>query len=50
MSEKKISSKEEVEKIEEGIRMPSKHFVAMKSAKVKKDGELWLFHVMSPPY
>ena len=23
--------------------MPCKHFVAMKSAKVKQDGELWLF-------
>ena len=23
--------------------MPCKHFVAMKSAEVKKDGELWLF-------
>ena len=43
MSEKKRSSKEEVEKLEGGIRMPSKHFLAMKSAKVKQDRELWMF-------
>ena len=43
MSEKKRSSKEEVEKLEGGIRMSSKHSVAMKSAKVKQDGELWMF-------
>ena len=43
MSEKKRSSKEEVEKVEGGIRMPSKHYVAMKSAKVKQDRELLLF-------
>ena len=43
MSEKKRSSKEEVEKLEGGIRMQCKHYVAMKSAKVKQDGELWMF-------
>ena len=43
MSEKKRSSKEEVEKIEGGIRMSGKHSVAMKSAKVKQDGELCCF-------
>ena len=43
MSEKKRSSKEEVENLEGGIRMPGKHSIAMKSAKVKQDGELWLF-------
>ena len=43
MSEKKRSSKEEVENLEGGMRMPSKHYVAMKSAKVKQDRELWLF-------
>ena len=43
VSEKKRSSKEEVEKLEGGIRMPCKHFVAMNSGKVKQDGGLLLF-------
>ena len=43
MSDKKRISKEEVENLEGGIQMPCKYFVAMKSAKFKQDGELWLF-------
>ena len=36
-------SKEDVEKLERGTRIPGKHSRAMKSAKVKQDGEFWLF-------
>ena len=37
------SSNEDVEKLERGTRILGKHSIAMKSAKFKQDGELWLF-------